>query len=139
MVGDLIINEKDAYTEWGINMGDGFLNALDAPAPMKEYIQNKSRLEHGKRVITSGVKTDSRELTLSFTITGSSQSDFQLKKKSFYEELYKGPLNIRIPKVNSDVYHLIYLGKSISYGMNLDREFCKVSAKFEEPNPTNRN
>ena len=24
MTGDLLINNKDAYTMWGVNMGDGF-------------------------------------------------------------------------------------------------------------------
>ena len=47
---DLLINSKDAYVTWGVRMGDGFLDALGASAPMKEFIENKSRLEHGKRV-----------------------------------------------------------------------------------------
>lgn len=138
MTGDLIINGKDAYDTWGVNMGDNFLDALGASAPMKEYIQNESRLEHGKRVTTSNAKIDSRELTLCFTITGDSQPDFQLQKKSFYDELYKGSMVIKIPKVNDEVFYLNYLGKSVAYAQSIDRAFCKVSSKFEEPNPTKR-
>lgn len=138
MKGDLIINRKDAFTTWGIRMGEGFLDALGSSVPMKEFIVNKSRLEHGKRVITTTPKVDERELTLSFTIEGVTASDYQEKKKAFFEELYKGVIDIQVPLVSSEIYHLIYLGKNITYAQSLDRTFGKVSAKFSEPNPDNR-
>lgn len=138
MKGELIINGKDAWTQWGVNMGEGFIDTLDAPLPMKEYIENESRLEDGKRVLTSNVKKDSREITLSFTITGTSESDYRAKKKAFETELYKGSLTISVPKISGDVYHLIYTGKNVSYGLSLDRCFGNFSAKFEEPNPSDR-
>lgn len=138
MKGELIINGKDAWTQWGVNMGEGFIDTLDAPLPMKEYIENESRLEDGKRVLTSNVKKDSREITLSFTITGTSESDYRSKKKAFETELYNGALTISVPKISSDVYHLIYTGKNVSYGLSLDRCFGNFSAKFEEPNPSDR-
>lgn len=138
MKGELIINGNDAWTQWGVNMGDGFIDTLDAPLPMKEYIENESRLEDGKRVLTANVKKDSREITLSFTIIGTSESDYRAKKKAFETELYNGALTILVPKVSSDVYHLIYTGKNISYGLSLDRCFGNFSAKFEEPNPADR-
>lgn len=138
MKGELIINGKDAWTLWGVNMGDGFIDTLDAPLPMKEYIENESRLEDGKRVLTSNAKKDSREITLSFTITGTSENDYRTKKKAFEAELYKGSLTVSVPKVSADVYHLIYTGKNISYGLSIDRCFGRLSAKFEEPNPSER-
>lgn len=133
-----MINGKDAWTQWGVNMGEGFIDTLDAPLPMKEYIENESRLEDGKRVLTSNVKKDSREITLSFTITGTSESDYRSKKKAFETELYNGALTISVPKISGDVYHLIYTGKNVSYGLSLDRCFGNFSAKFEEPNPSDR-
>ena len=138
MKGELMINGKDAWTQWGVNMGEGFIDTLDAPLPMKEYIENESRLEDGKRVLTSNVKKDSREITLSFTITGTSESDYRSKKKAFETELYNGALTISVPKISGDVYHLIYTSKNVSYGLSLDRCFGNFSAKFEEPNPSNR-
>lgn len=119
-------------------MGDGFLDAIDGFNQMKDYIENESRLEHGKRVITDNAKVDSREITLQFTIEGSSESDYRSKKKAFQTELEKGAVSIKIPALGSEVYKLVYLGKSISYGLSLDRCFGKVSSKFEEPNPTER-
>ncbi|WP_099147186.1 hypothetical protein [Bacteroides sp. KFT8] len=138
MKGDLIVNRKDAFTTWGIRMGEGFLDALGSSVPMKEFIVNKSRLEHGKRVITTTPKVDERELTLSFTIEGVTASDYQEKKKAFFEELYKGVIDIQVPLVSSEIYHLIYLGKNITYAQSLDRTFGKCSMKFCEPNPDNR-
>ena len=135
---ELIINNKDALKEWGVRMGEGFLDVIGASAPMKDFIENKSRLEHGKRVIINNPKVDEREITLSFTIEGNSQSDYQAKKKAFFDELYKGVVDIQVPANSNEIYHLIYLGKSVAYAQSLDRTFGKISAKFNEPNPANR-
>lgn len=137
-MADLLINNKDAYTTWGVRMGDKFLDVLGSSGPMKEFIGNKSRLEHGKRVIVNNPKLDEREITLSFTIEGTSQSDYQTKKKNFFEELYKGSVDIQIPANSNEIYHLIYLGKSVTYGQSIDRTFGQCSMKFCEPNPANR-
>lgn len=137
-MADLLINGRDAFQVWGVRMGDNFLDSLGASVPMKEFIENKSRLEHGKRIITTNPKLDEREITLAFTIEGNSQSDYQTKKKTFFEELYKGVIDIQIPANNSDIYHLIYLGKSVTYAQRLERTFGKISAKFCEPNPSLR-
>ena len=137
-MADLLINGRDAFQVWGVRMGDNFLDSLGASVPMKEFIENKSRLEHGKRIITTNPKLDERDITLAFTIEGNSQSDYQTKKKAFFEELYKGVIDIQIPANNSDIYHLIYLGKSVTYAQSLDRTIGKVSAKFCEPNPASR-
>lgn len=133
---ELLINGKDAYLEWGIRMGDKFLDALGASVPMKEFIENKSRLEHGKRVLLTNPRLDSREITLTFTIEGETPSDYADKKKRFYDELYKVKMTIQVPENGNEVYHLNYLGKSISYAQSLDRTFGKISSKFEEPNPS---
>lgn len=138
MTGDLFINGKDAWSTWGVRMGDSFLDAIDGFNEMKDYIENESRLEHGKRVITDNAKVDSREITLQFTIEGSSESDYRSKKKAFQTELEKGEVNIKVPVLGNEVYKLVYLGKSVSYGLSLDRCFGKVSSKFEEPNPMDR-
>lgn len=137
-MADLIINGKDAFKTWGVRIGDNFLDALGASAPMKEYIENKSRLEHGKEMIVESPKLDERELALTFTIQGSSPEDYQIKKKAFYEELYKGTVDIQVPDNSSEVYHLVYLGKSVSYAQSLDRTFGKITSKFCEPNPAIR-
>ena len=76
-MSDLLINTQDAYTTWGVRIGEGFLDVLGASSPMKEFIENKSRLEHGKRVIINNPKVDEREITLSFTIETELSEKFQ--------------------------------------------------------------
>lgn len=138
MKGELFINGKDAWETWGVNMGDGFLDAIDGFAPMKEFIENESRLEHGKRMIYAEPRVASRDLTLRFTIRGGNESDFRAKKKAFEMEMYKGKIEVVIPALGDDIYKLTYSGKSVSYAMNVTRTFCTISAKFEEPNPKDR-
>ena len=83
-MADLLINGQDAFVKYGVRMGDNFLNALGAPAPMKAYIENDSRAKNGKQVLTGSAKIASRQLSLEFTIEGATQSDFTAKKRSFF-------------------------------------------------------
>lgn len=138
MTRELYINGKDAWTEWGVSMGDGFVDAIDAFVPMKEYIENDSRLEHGKRVLVTTPRLASRELTLHFTIKGVSEADFRSKRRAFENELRKGRVTVMVPALNDEVYRLLYLGRNVSYALNRSRTFAAISAKFEEPNPSDR-
>lgn len=145
MTNEMYINGQDAYTTYGIRMGDGFLDALCAPVPVKAYVENVSRLKHGKDVVlrdkegNSLARVDSRELTLTFVLMGDSLANFEAKRRAFYSLLYNGEVNIQIPADSSgDVYHLVYKGKSASYSHNINRTACKIAIKLEEPNPMNR-
>lgn len=137
-MAELIINNKDAFQQWGVRMGDGFLDTIDAPNSMKAFVENESRLEHGKRVIVENPKVAAREITLGFHIQGYSESDYQTKKRSFFNELEGGTIHINVPALGEDVYKLIYLGKSITYNLTRNRTSSKISAKFIEPNPKDR-
>lgn len=138
MRGELLINGKDAYTTWGVSMGDNFLDNIEASASVKEYISNESRTENGKRVITDAslIKLASRDITLQFHICGDFQDDYLSNKRAFQQELYKGVVDIQIPSRGSEIYHLLYQGKQVSYSQSFTEG--KLSAKFEEPNPANR-
>ena len=138
MIGELYINGKDAWTTWGVSMGDGFLDALDAPLSMKDYIENESRLENGKHVDTANAKISSREITLQFTITGNDENDYRTKKKSFQTELQSGKFTVKVPILGNEVFKFVYTGKSISYGLSLSRRFGRFSTKVSEPDPTDR-
>lgn len=138
MIGDIFINSKDAYSTWGVSMGDGFIDAIDGFNELKGFIENESRLENGKRVIAANPKIAARQLSLQFTIRGDSEANYRVKKKNFQKELEKGLVTIKIPSLGEEVYKLVYTGKNIAYGMSLNRRFGKVSMKFEEPNPADR-
>lgn len=83
MTGELYINGKDAWTTWGVNMGNGVMDALDAPLEMKAYIEDESRMENGKRVITGSQKVASRDVTLAFTIRVIRKMTTGQRKKRF--------------------------------------------------------
>ena len=134
--GDFYINNKDAYTTWGISMDTSSLSALMTPAPMKEFIENKSRLEHGKRVITSDPKIDERNISLTFTLTATSEEQFFSRYNSFCEELATGVLHIRSKYQPNVVYKTIYL--SCNQFTQFMRGIAKFSLRLVEPNPTDR-
>lgn len=127
------------YRDYGVRMGEGFLDALTEPLSLKENIENESRLEHGKRVVVEETpKYQSRDVVLDFTIRGSSPTDFRAKKNAFLALMYKGEITLEVPQESSDVYHLIYRSKGSEYSMNPQRTFCHMMLKFEEPNPAHR-
>lgn len=137
MTDELKINGVDAWDIYGVNMGDGFIDSICAPTSMKDFVTSNCRLENGARVITKDAKTDSRDLTLTFTITGKNKADFKAKKKAFEEVLYNGDLKISIPPIGDENYFLVFQ-KCTSFGMSKTGCFCKISAKFIEPNPAKR-
>ena len=121
-----------------MNMGEGFLDALDAPLPLKEFPEDESRLENGIKVDTSNPKVSSREIVLGFTITGKSENDYRNKKAAFLSELQKGVFTVKVPALNNEAYKLVYTGRSISYGISKSRDFGHFTMKCTEPNPADR-
>lgn len=136
MEGEFYINDKDAYTTWGISMDTSSLSALMTPPPMKEFIENKSRLENGKRVITSDSKIDERNITLTFNLTAKSEDQFFVRYNSFCEELATGVLHIRSKYQPNVVYKTIYL--SCYQFTQFMRGIASFSLKLVEPNPADR-
>lgn len=148
--GQLTINKKDAYTEWGISMDGSALSTLMTPAPIKSLIENDSRLEHGKEMITSiakkygdtvkttesTVKIDSRDLTLSFNITAKSETQFLERYSSFCKELETGLLDISTSFQSGVIYHTIY--QSCQQFSEFRLGIGKFTLKLTEPNPKNR-
>ena len=121
----------------GVRPGKGFKEALYAPVEMKAYITNESRLEHGTRYYVTP-KKNSRNLTLEFQIIGSSTSDFKTKYEALLTELYKGTVKLEPTEISSDVFNLIYTGKSPACSMGLSGRACKISVGFVEYNPNVR-
>lgn len=136
-MADLLINGKDALIEWGVRMGDNFLDILNGYYPMKDYITNNDRTQDGVQYV--GVpKVNERNITLNFTMEGNSASDFTAKNKAFVEVMRGGDVVIQVPEDSPAVYHLKYTGKSCTFARNVERTFAKIGLAFIEPNPTNR-
>ena len=136
-MADLLINGKDALTEWGVRMGDNFLDVLNGYYPMKDYITNNDRTQDGVQYV-SIPKVNERNITLNFTMEGNSASDFTAKNKAFVEVMRGGDVVIQVPEDSPAVYHLKYTGKSCTFARNVERTFAKIGLAFIEPNPTNR-
>lgn len=135
--GELFINNKDAYDTWGISMDSSALSALMTPPMQKELIENKSRLEHGKRVVKANPKVDERTLTLAINLTAPSEDAFFSRYGSFCEELAKGTLDIRTKYQPDVVYRTLYL--SCTQFTQLMRGIAKFSLKVCEYNPSAEN
>ncbi|MBQ5840263.1 MAG: hypothetical protein IIW42_09630 [Bacteroidaceae bacterium] len=134
--GELHINGKDAYTTWGISFDQTALSTLMTPSPNKAYIENKSRLEDGKRVIVHNPKVDERSVTLTFNLTAKSEDEFFARYNSFCEELKNGYMEIKTKYQKNVVYRMVY--ESCTQFSQLIREIAKFSLKLTEPDPTNR-
>lgn len=137
-VTDLLINGLDAYQQWGVRMGDGFMGALKAAAPLKEYITNDSALKNGVDYCEMVPKVNERDLILPFTIEGDTVADYDSHYDEFLDVLQQGNVTVQVPSRSDKVYHLKYTGQQVTYAENTEGTFSKFSAKFKEPDPTFR-
>ena len=136
MTGDLSINGKDAYTTWGISLDETSLSTLMTPVSNKDFIENRSRLEHGKRVVATNPKLDDRSFTLQIHLTASDKTQFFARYESFCKELAKGVLDIKTRYQPDVVYRTIY--QSCSQFSQFMNSIGKFSLKLNEPDPSNR-
>lgn len=137
MTGDLFINGQDAYTTWGFGLENGGVSALLTPPPLKSFVTNSSRLEHGSRVVCSNPKMDEREVTLTVHFSAESLTDFFTKYSALMTILKAGSVTFELPKIQEGVvYHLLY--QSCSQLRQLNQGIALFTLKMLEPNPSNR-
>lgn len=134
--GQLYINNSDAYTEWGISLEDEALSALMTPAAMKDYVESESRLQHGKRVIVSRPRLDSRDVMLGFHLSATTRSEFLARYASFCDELAKGSLAIWTEFQPAAEYHCVY--NSCTQYSAYASGLAVFSLRLTEPDPTDR-
>ena len=53
MERNAFINGRNIWSTWGAELMDGALEAILTPPPVKDYIENDSRLEHGIQITSS--------------------------------------------------------------------------------------
>lgn len=136
MLGDLYINGNDAWGTYRVAMGEGFIQTLLTPAGNKDFIENESRLENGKRVVFNNPKVASRDLTLTFNIHGDTQEEYMLNYKAFVAVLQQGKVVLRVPDL--DMTFTLVHKISSSFALDRNRLNSRLSVKFEEPDPTSR-
>jgi len=136
MLGDLYINGNDAWGTYRVAMGEGFIQTLLTPAGNKDFIENESRLENGKRVVFNNPKVASRDLTLTFNIHGDTQEEYMLNYKAFVAVLQQGKVVLRV--LDLDMTFTLVHKRSSSFALDRNRLNSRLSVKFEEPDPTSR-
>lgn len=133
----LIINGADALERYGIILADSGFTALRKPAPNKPFVESKSRLQHGKRVIVKNPKKDERQLILPLEMIADSKSDFLAKYDLFVSEVIDGGEITLSTSSQPNVFYRCIYDDCQQY-----TEFIQESAKFmlslTEPNPNNR-
>lgn len=133
------INGKDAKKTWGIVFDSSSISALMTPAAMKDYVENTSRLIHGKKLIINSelAKLESRSVTLTFALYANSENDFFLRYNSFCTEIQStGKVDIKLSAISGVVYKCVY--KSCSQFTQYNNKLAKFSMKVEEYNPADR-
>ena len=135
--GQAYINNVDA-SYYGATFIRGFYEALMTPAPIKQYIQNNSRLEHGVRVVATSTNTklDKRDITLQVMIEGETQAAYLQNYENFLSAITQGVFQLRVPKLSNKTYKLVYTSctKHGNYGLKKGI----FALKLTEPNPSDR-
>ena len=127
---------KDAFTEWGVSFDRSSLSQLMSPAPLKDMISNRSRLEDGVRRIRTNRKVDERTLRLGFNMWANTDSAFRTRYNAFMSVLQSGKLDIKVSHVPDTVYRCDYLSCQ-QFGVYRD-QLAKFVLSVVESDPTDR-
>ena len=133
----LIINGENADEKCGSSLGESSLSELMTPPANKAFIENESRLQHGKQILVANPKVEARNLTLQLNLTAATKSAFFDKYNLFCKEvLATGVLNIETGYQEEVVYKTIYV--SCSQFSQFMQGIAKFSLKLIEPDPSDR-
>lgn len=138
MTTELIINGKDAAAEYGVCMGDHFIEELLKPCALKGFVENADRHRDGKQVLYNDPRLADRDVTLAFNIHGSDSGEYLTNYRAFCALLQRGNIALEVPTAcPNEVFRLTYLS-SAGFSLSGDRASSTLSVKFNEPNPSNR-
>lgn len=136
MTGELFINGKDAYTEYGMSLEDGAISALLTPPSLKEFVENESRIENGKKIIVGYPVYDARDVSLAFHIVAPTKEAFFAKYQALCAVLQKGIVKIKTKYQADSVYKFVY--NSCTQFSQYSFGIAKFTLKLTEANPADR-
>ena len=136
MTGELFINGKDAYTEYGMSLEDGAISALLTPPSLKEFVENESRIENGKKIIVGYPVYDARDISLAFHIVAPTKEAFFAKYQALCAVLQKGIVKIKTKYQVDTVYKFVY--NSCTQFSQYSFGIAKFTLKLTEANPADR-
>lgn len=137
-----LINEGDSsYVDldiFGITLVKGWREALLTPAPVKDYVTNDSRLEHGQSIIATPkyAKKDKRDVSISFFLEGKTEEEYLQRYENFLDKIaYSGEFCLKVPQLKR-IFKLVYSQCSQFGDYGLKRG--KFVLKLTEYNPDDR-
>ncbi|MFV0536841.1 MAG: hypothetical protein ACK5M3_05635 [Dysgonomonas sp.] len=134
MKDELYINGKDAWLTWGVYLEDGSEEKLLLPPPNKEYIENKSRSQPGKQIILRNPQPDERDVQVVFCISARDRKDYMRKYRLFVNALKNGLIAFKV----TSIYTVFQFTTTSFTNLSFFNRLGKLSVKFNEPNPSNR-
>lgn len=138
MLGELYINDKDAWSTWKARLVDDSLDNLESSASMKSYVTNNARSQDGAQIFISNPRIDMRSVILTFAITCESRLDYLSKKRDLEMELRKGLTLFKV--VPLSLIFKLHLDENstmtLSSGTGL--RDGKFTIRFTEKNPKDR-
>ncbi len=134
--GELFINGKDAYAEYGVSLTDAGLSVLMTPVGNKPPVENKSRMKDGKETDMTATKKDERTMSLPMHLTAPDKATFFARYAKFCEVLDGGTLEIRTKYQPTVLYRTYYI--SCQPFTEFIGEMAQFSLRLCEPNPKNR-
>lgn len=135
----LRINGVDVKTQYGMSLSSGALAALMTPPPAKDRVTNKSRLEHGARVISAQgtEKIDERQLSLPVHFVANSEVQFVERYNRFCAMLAGGVLQIELTLPSGKIMSYLTYYQSCTQYSHYFGGIAKFILKVTEPNPYN--
>lgn len=134
MIGQLYINDKDAFTTWGVVLDEGSFAKLLTPAANKEYASNQKRSQHGKQVFRTMPRKEDRDVIITFAIAANSEDDFISKYEIFINEIDSGLILLRVPSLKK----VFKLDAKSYQELSYYGYIGKIAVNFNEPNPKDR-
>ena len=124
--------------EFGVTLIRGWREALLTPAPVKSYVSNDSRLEHGISMVATAdcAKANQREIDLPMFLEGETEDDYLDKLEKLFDKIaYSGEICMKVP-VLKRVFKFVYsqCTKFGDYGLKKGN----FTLKLVEPNPKDR-
>ena len=134
MIGQLYINDKDAFATWGVVLDEGSFAKLLTPAANKEYTSNQMRSQHGKQVFRTMPRKEDRDVIITFNIAAATKDEFLSKYELFINYIDSDLILLRVPSLKK-----VFKLDAKSYQELSYYEYIgKIAVNFNEPNPQDR-
>lgn len=142
--GKLFINNRDAYTNYGVFLtptrGGAYdnISALLTPPAIKAYTTVSYRERDGEETDVSMPRFEARDVSLRFAMVTDTEQEFRTRYKAFVDTLKSGLLDVRVSEIGK-TYKLYYLscpGMVMKTRLRTTgRLAAQWTVKFREPKP----